>query len=373
MAKSSSEDARMKALETALKEINKSLKSKNDIDDGPLVSRFGDKPRQVPVISSGSFILDSLLGGGFAKGRIIEIYGHEGSGKTSIALTAAAGVQKAGGVCAFIDMEHALDPYRAETLGVDMSNMLIAQPAYAEKALNLVLKLIKSEMVDLIIVDSVAAMTPLAELEGDLEDQTIGLLARIMSRALRRVAAEASRTGTTVIFINQTREKVGTFSRFGTPETTPGGRALKFMSSQRIQINSPKKIKEGDEAVALVMKFKVEKNKIAAPFKSGETNLTFDKGIDIYTEIFEKAPDYGVIERPNNRTYVEAATGEVIGKSKDIAFARLKEDAELFERVKSAFAEAVIKTKSYGPEDDTIEELDDYEDDSSEGSVDVED
>lgn len=341
MAKASSADAREKALDDALKVINGKLKSQAG---GELIAKFGNKPKHVPTISTGSLVLDSLLGGGFAKGRIIEVFGPEASGKTSIALTALGNAQKAGETAAFIDLEHALDPYYAETLGVDMENLLFSQPDYAEQALNLLLQLINSGTVDFIVLDSVAALIPKAEFEGSFEDQTIGLVARILSRALRQIAAAAAKNNVTVIFINQTRVAIGGYSPNGVPETTTGGKALQFTASQRVRVAGTKQITEGKETIGKAVILNIKKNKIAPPFLKGETVLTFAQGINKKAELIEVGPQFGVIERPNTRTYIEAATGERIGTSKAEALATLESNEEMFNRLAAALQEAISES-----------------------------
>lgn len=341
MAKASSADAKSKAIDDVLKLINKEIKS--EISD-EVISKFGDKPRSVPTIPTGSLVLDSILGGGFAEGRVIELFGPEASGKTSFALTAVGNVQKKGGVAAFLDVEHALDPYYAETLGVDMDNLLVSQPEYAEQALNLMLRLINSDVVDVIVLDSIAALIPKSEYEGNFEDQSIGLLARVLSKALRRIAADAAKKGVTCIFINQVRAAIGGFSPMGTPETTTGGNAMKFTASQRVRIAGSKQIMEGKEAIGKNTTLIVKKNKIAPPGLRGETVLTFAEGINQAAELIEVGPKFGVIEKPNNVSYIEKETGEKIASGKANAIARLKEDKEMFDRLSKAFKEAVTES-----------------------------
>lgn len=338
MAKASSADAKEKALEEALKQINSQLKTESG---DPLVAKFGDKPRNVPTVSTGSLVLDSLLGGGFAVGRVIEVFGPEASGKTSIALTAAGNVQREGGTVAFIDLEHALDPYYAETLGVNMTDLIFAQPDYAEQALNLMLKLINSDMVNMIVMDSVAALIPKAEFEGSLEDQTIGLVARILSRGLKQIAGAAAKKNVTIIFINQTRAAIGGYSPMGTPETTTGGKALQFYASQRVRVSGSKQIVEGKETIGKAVILNIKKNKIAPPFLKGETVLTFAQGINRVAELIEVGPQFDVIERPNNRTYIEAETGTKIGSSKGEALETLETDKEMFDRLSTALQTAI--------------------------------
>lgn len=338
MAKASSANAKEQALEEALKQINSQLKTESG---DPLVAKFGDKPRNVPTVSTGSLVLDSLLGGGFAVGRVIEVFGPEASGKTSIALTAAGNVQREGGTVAFIDLEHALDPYYAETLGVNMTDLIFAQPDYAEQALNLMLKLINSDMVNMIVMDSVAALIPKAEFEGSLEDQTIGLVARILSRGLKQIAGAAAKKNVTIIFINQTRAAIGGYSPMGTPETTTGGKALQFYASQRVRVSGSKQIVEGKETIGKAVILNIKKNKIAPPFLKGETVLTFAQGINRVAELIEVGPQFGVIERPNNRTYIEAETGTKIGSSKGEALETLETNKEMFDRLSTALQTAI--------------------------------
>lgn len=329
MANMPTNEEKLKAFEEALKHINSEIKS----ESGTLISRMGDTPPMVETISTGSLVLDSIVGGGFPKGRIIELFGAESSGKTTFALTAAANVQAQGGTVAFIDFENALDPRYARALGVDIANMALAQPDYAEQGLQLVENLAASGAVDLIIVDSVAALVPKQELEGDLEQQSIGLVARILSRSLKKLIATANRTKTTIILINQTRVAIGQFSPMGTPTDTTGGKALKFYASQRIEIRKGQQIKEGGEVLGVQTRMSVKKNKIAPPFLTGETVITFGKGINKAVEMIEVGPTFGVITKPNNRTYVETATGEIFAKSKADAVAAIENDPALYDRL----------------------------------------
>lgn len=306
-----------------------------------IIAKLSDRPMDVKTISSGSLVLDSILGGGFAVGRLHEIYGPEASGKTSIALTAAANVQRTGGNAAFIDLEHALDPAYAAKLGVDVDNLAVAQPDYAEQALELVEQLAQTRLVDLIIVDSIAALVPKLELEGDMEQGSIGLVARLLSRSLKKLTGTAHRTGTTIIFINQVRDQIGGFSPVGTPQTTTGGKAMKFFASQRIDVRKREQVKEGKEIIGTLVKLKIVKNKIAPPFGEGFTVLTFNHGINRPAEMIEVGPEFGVIGRPNNRTYVETETGEIIAKSKADAVKRLQEDTEMFDRLTAALSATI--------------------------------
>ncbi len=328
-------DKKLKAFNDALKHLN-AQKGLLSSETGTLIAKLSERPMDVETISTGSLVLDSILGGGIAKGRIAEFYGAESSGKTSIALNAIANVQREGGTAAFIDLENALDPKYARVLGVNTDELAVAQPDYAEQALELVEQLAASGAIDIIVVDSVAALVPKLELEGDMDQNSIGLVARLMSRALKKLVSTANRTKTTVIFINQTRDAIGGFSPMGTPTTTTGGKALRFFASQRVEIKKGLQVKDGKEAIGNIVKYTVKKNKVAPPFKVGETVLSFGKGINRPAEMIEVGPDLGIIDRPNSRTYVEAATGEVIAKSKAEAVQRLEEDSEMYERLADA-------------------------------------
>jgi len=330
---------KQKMFDDLIKGINSSKKYSSNDASGKLLAKLSDKPLNVNTISSGSMVLDEILGGGLAQGRLIEIYGAESSGKTSIALTALGNVQKDGGTAVFIDAENALDPKYAAKLGVNLAELAVAQPDSAEQALNLMQDLIESGVVDIIVLDSIAALVPQAELDGDAGDHTIGLVARLLSKQLKKMIKPANQTNTTVLFINQTRDAIGSFSPFGTPQTTTGGKAMKFYASQRIEIKRGQQVKNdsgtGDskEIIGNQVKFKIVKNKVAPPFGTGESVLTFNQGINIPAEIMEVGVQYGIVEKPNLRTYVEVETGEVFGKSKAEALDRLKNDEELLNRL----------------------------------------
>lgn len=326
-------EAKLKAFNEALKRLNSVKSGLLSSDSGQLIAKLSDRPLNVETISTGSLVLDSILGGGLARGRIVEIFGKESSGKTSIALTAVANTQKAGGTAAFIDLENALDPKYAKKLGVDIDNLAVAQPDYAEQALQLVQELAESGVVDIIVVDSVAALVPKLELEGDLDQNSIGLVARLLSRTLKKLVSTANRTKTTIVLINQTRVAIGAYSPTGTPEDTTGGKAIKFYASQRISVNRRGQIKDGKDVIGNEVRFKIVKNKVAPPFGEGLTVLTFGSGINKAAELVTVGPAVGVISMPNNRTYVEAATGEVFAKSKAEAVEKLETDTELFNRL----------------------------------------
>jgi recombination protein RecA len=260
------------------------------------ITTFGNDYSEIEVIPSGSIQLDRALGiGGYPKGRVIEIYGNESSGKTTLALQAIAQCQKLNGKCAYIDLEHALDGKYCEVNGVDLSKLLLAQPDSGEQAFSLIEALIKTSMIDLIVVDSVAALVPNAELNGEFEDQTIGLQARMMSKGLRIIQSLMAQHNTTIIFINQIREKIGVM--FGNPETTTGGRALKFYSSVRIELRKVELIKNGNDCIGIKTSAKIVKNKVAPPLYKAFIDIYFDKGIDHTIEIIDFALEKGVIDK----------------------------------------------------------------------------
>ncbi len=277
-------------LEATLKEIEKAFGKE-------AVLRLGDRPAtDVGAIPTGSLLLDAALGiGGYPKGRIVEIYGPESSGKTTLALEAIAQVQKAGGRAAFVDAEHAIDPEYAAALGVDVDNLILSQPDYGEQALDIVEMLARGGAFDLIIVDSVAALVPKAELDGTLSDQSVGLQARLMSKALRKLAGQLSKSNCTVIFINQLREKVGLM--FGNPETTTGGRALKFYASVRLDIRRTETLKDGDTVIGNGVTVKVVKNKVAPPYRVAKLQMIYGQGISHEREVVSLALAYGLIQK----------------------------------------------------------------------------
>ncbi|WP_270344969.1 recombinase RecA [Lactococcus petauri] len=318
---------REKALKDALDLIEK------DFGKGSLM-RLGEAASQkVQVTSSGSLALDIALGaGGYPKGRIIEIYGPESSGKTTVALHAVAQVQAEGGIAAFIDAEHALDPVYAAAIGVDIDQLLLSQPDYGEQGLQIAEKLIESGAVDLVVVDSVAALTPRAEIDGEIGDSTVGLQARMMSQAMRKLAAGINKTKTTAIFINQLREKVGVM--FGSPETTPGGRALKFYASVRLDVRGSTKIEEGSgdnkTAIGKLTKIKVVKNKVAPPFKVALVDIMFGEGISKTGELLTIAVEEGIVKKAGAWF---SYNDEKIGQGAEKAKSFLKDNPEIFNEI----------------------------------------
>lgn len=318
---------RDKALADALALIEK------DFGKGSLM-RLGEAANQkVSVVSSGSLALDIALGaGGYPKGRIVEIYGPESSGKTTVALHAVASVQKEGGIAAYIDAENALDPEYAKALGVNIDELLLSQPDFGEQGLQIAEKLITSGAVDLVVIDSVAALVPKAEIDGEIGDSSVGLQARMMSQAMRKLAGHINKTKTTAIFINQLREKVGVM--FGSPETTPGGRALKFYASVRLDVRGSTKIEEGSgdnkTQIGKITKLKVVKNKVAPPFKVALVDIMFGEGISKTGELLTIAVDEGIIKKSGSWF---AYNDEKIGQGSEKAKAYLKEHPEVFDEI----------------------------------------
>ena len=321
-----------KALDAALAQIEKQF-GKGTI----MRLAEGEVIDDIQVVSSGSLGLDIALGvGGLPRGRVIEIYGPESSGKTTLTLQVVAEMQKIGGTCAFVDAEHALDIQYAQNLGVNLSDLLISQPDTGEQALEVVDSLVRSGAVDLIIVDSVAALTPKAELEGDMGDSLPGLQARLMSQALRKLTASIKKTNCMVIFINQIRMKIGVM--FGSPETTTGGNALKFYASVRLDIRRIGTIKKGDEAIGNETKVKVVKNKVAPPFKSAQFDILFGKGVSRIGEVIDLAVEHKVIEK-SGAWY--AYKGEKIGQGRDNTREFLQSDGTLAREIENKVREAV--------------------------------
>ncbi len=301
----------------------------------------------VTVISSGSISVDAALGvGGFPRGRVVEIFGPESSGKTTLALQVAAEAQKAGGTVAFIDAEHALDPVYARKLGVDTDNLLVSQPDYGEQALEITAALAGSGAVDAIVVDSVAALVPKAELEGEMGDSHVGLQARLMSQALRKLTGTVSRTNTCLIFINQIREKIGVM--FGSPETTTGGRALKFYASVRADVRRIASIKDGDSVVGSRTRVRIVKNKVAAPFREAEIDLMHGEGISRETDLLDLGVAHGVVEKSGSWF---SYRGERIGQGRESARQLLKEQVDLRERLETELRKVLGLTAPAGNAD----------------------
>ncbi len=294
------------------------------------IMKLGEKGvRNIDVVSSGSLALDQALGvGGYPKGRIIEIFGPESSGKTTIALHAIAEVQKTGGRAAFIDAEHALDPVYAKKLGVDTDELLLSQPDTGEQALEIVEALVRSEAMSIIVIDSVAALVPQAEIEGEMGDSHVGLQARLMSQALRKLGGIVNKTNTICIFINQLREKVGVM--FGNPETTPGGRALKFYSTVRLDVRRAEQIKVGSDVLGNKTVIKVVKNKVAPPFKTAEVEIMYGEGISKTGEIIDIASNLGILDK-SGAWY--SYKGEKIGQGKENAKLVLKNNPALYKEI----------------------------------------
>jgi recombination protein RecA len=306
------------------------------------VMKLGDSPVvSIGSISSGSIGLDHALGiGGFPKGRIVEIYGPESSGKTTLAIHAIAEAQKAGGIAAFIDAEHAFDSSYARKLGVDIDNLLVSQPDNGEQALEITENLIRSGAIDIIVIDSVAALTPKSEIEGEMGDSKMGLQARLMSQALRKLAGTISKTGSCCIFINQLREKIGIM--FGNPETTTGGNALKFYSSVRLDIRRISQIKEGDSVTGNRARVKVVKNKLAPPFRQAEFDIVYGEGISKTGEIIDLAVDYNIIKKAGSWfSYGDTK----LGQGRDAVKSLLTDNPELAEEIEAKIIEALSVKK----------------------------
>ncbi len=325
---------KLKALEGALDQIKKRY------GDNAIMRLTDDHVFKVDVISTGSLGLDRALGiGGLPRGRITEIFGPESSGKTTLALQVIANAQKSGGVAAYIDAEHALDPKYARSLGINLDTLLISQPDYGEQALEIVEQLISSGAVDVVVVDSVAALVPKAELEGEMGDQHVGLQARLMSKSMRKLSAVISRTNSCAIFINQIREKIGVM--FGSPETTPGGRALKFFSSVRIDIRRTGQIKSATEVIGNRTKAKVVKNKVAAPFREAEFDIIYSKGINWVGEVLDQAVEEGICGKKG--TWL--SYGDLrIGQGRENAIAYLEENREVQAEIQAKVIERLWPT-----------------------------
>jgi len=325
-----SKDDRLKALDTAMGQIEKQH------GKGTIMKLGGNPYNEIDAISTGSIMVDYALGvNGIPRGRVTEIYGPEASGKTTLALQVIAQAQKKGGYCAFIDAEHAFDPKYAKNLGINTDELLISQPDSGEQALEITETLIRSGALDVIVVDSVAALVPRAELEGEMGDSHMGLQARLMSQALRKITGIVSKSRTSCIFINQVREKIGVM--FGNPETTTGGRALKFYSSVRIDIRRIGSLKKGDEVLGNRTKVKIVKNKVAPPFKVVEFNILYGKGVSRVSEILDLAVEYDIIEKRGSWYRYD---GDPIGQGTDAAMQFLEEDPELTDKI-----EKIVRAK----------------------------
>ncbi len=318
-------EEKKKALEMAVQQIEKKF------GKGSVMMLGENVAMNVEAIPTGSFTLDNALGiGGVPRGRIIEIYGAESAGKTMIAQSIIAETQKAGGTAVFVDVEHALDPEYARKLGINTDTLYISQPDSGEQALEITEQFIRSGSIDVIVVDSVAALSPLAEIEGEMGDSHVGLLARLMSQGLRKLTAAVSKTNCVCIFINQLREKVGVL--YGNPEVTTGGRALKFYSSVRLDVRRGELIKDGSNIIGHKVKVKVVKNKVAPPFKQAEFDLIYNEGIDNVGEVLDLAVENGVLRRAGAYYYYGE---EKIGQGRDNAKQYLKDNSELFEEIKT--------------------------------------
>ena len=323
--------AKMKALQAAMSKIEK------DFGKGSIMRMGDEKIENVEVIPTGSLGLDVALGvGGYPKGRIIEIYGPESSGKTTLAIHAIAEAQKQGGIAAFIDAEHAFDRFYAEKLGVDVDNLWISQPDNGEQALQIADQLISSSAVDILVIDSVAALTPKKEIEGDMGESAVGLQARLMSQALRKLTATISNTNTCCIFINQLREKIGIM--FGNPETTTGGNALKFYASVRLDIRKATSLKDGDNIIGNHVRVKVVKNKVAPPFRKSEFDIMFGIGINKIGEIVDLGVDYDIIQKSGSWY---SYNGSKLGQGRDATMTLLRDNPELCDELEGLIKEAI--------------------------------
>ncbi|MDO8504250.1 MAG: recombinase RecA [Candidatus Liptonbacteria bacterium] len=308
--------------------------------EGAIMTLGDTKHKNIAAIPTGSFSLDMALGvGGLPRGRIVEVFGPESSGKTTLALNVVAQAQKQGGKAAFIDAEHALDPEYAKKLGVKINELLISQPDNGEEALNILESLVRSEMISVVVVDSVAALTPKVEIEGEMGAQYMGLQARMMSQALRKLTALADRTKTLIIFINQIRMQIGVF--FGNPETTPGGKALKFFTSVRIDVRRIAQVKKGEEVVGSRVKAKVVKNKVAAPFRVAEFDIMYGTGISYEGDVLTSAAANGVVTKTGNTYSFE---GEKLGVGMEATKEKLKEDKKLLNAIKEKTIQALEGT-----------------------------
>jgi recombination protein RecA len=339
-----SKDDRLKSIDIAIGQIEKQ-------HGKGTVMRLGDSAtNEIATISTGSIMVDYALGvNGIPRGRVTEIYGPEASGKTTLALQIIAQAQKAGGYAAFIDAEHAFDPKYARALGINTDELLVSQPDSGEQALEITETLIRSGALDVIVIDSVAALVPRAELEGEMGDSHMGLQARLMSQALRKITGVVSKTRTSCVFINQVREKIGVM--FGNPETTTGGRALKFYSSVRIDIRRIGSIKKGDEVLGNRTKVKIVKNKVAPPFKVVEFNILYGKGISRISEVLDLAVEYDIIEKRGSWYRYE---GEPIGQGTDAAIQFLEEDEELANKIEASVRAKLMPEELHSEEEENV-------------------
>lgn len=339
-----SKDDRLKSIDIAIGQIEKQ-------HGKGTVMRLGDSAtNEIATISTGSIMVDYALGvNGIPRGRVTEIYGPEASGKTTLALQIIAQAQKAGGYAAFIDAEHAFDPKYARALGINTDELLVSQPDSGEQALEITETLIRSGALDVIVIDSVAALVPRAELEGEMGDSHMGLQARLMSQALRKITGVVSKTRTSCVFINQVREKIGVM--FGNPETTTGGRALKFYSSVRIDIRRIGSIKKGDEVLGNRTKVKIVKNKVAPPFKVVEFNILYGKGISRISEVLDLAVEYDIIEKRGSWYRYE---GEPIGQGTDAAIQFLEEDEELANKIEASVRAKLMPEELHSEEEEKV-------------------
>jgi recombination protein RecA len=329
-------EGKLKALQMAMAKIEK------DFGKGSIMKLGDEKVEQVDVIPTGSIALDIALGvGGYPRGRVIEIYGPESSGKTTLAIHAIAEAQKKGGIAAFIDAEHAFDRFYAANLGVDVNQLLISQPDNGEQALEIAEQLIRSSAIDIIVIDSVAALTPKAELEGSMGDNKLGLQARLMSQALRKLTSAIDKTNTTCIFINQLREKIGVM--FGNPETTTGGNALKFYASVRLDIRRISQLKNGDNVIGNKVRVKVVKNKVAPPFRRAEFEITFGEGISRLGEIVDMATELDILKKSGSWWSYENSK---VAQGRDAVKAVLKDNPELCAELESKIYAALQNNPS---------------------------
>ncbi|SDJ00558.1 recombinase RecA [Salimicrobium halophilum] len=346
---------RKQALDMALRQIEKQF------GKGSIMKLGEQAERKINTVPSGSLALDVALGvGGYPRGRIVEIYGPESSGKTTVALHAIAEAQRAGGQAAFIDAEHALDPTYAQALGVDIEELLLSQPDTGEQALEIAEALVRSGAVDMIVVDSVAALVPKAEIEGEMGDSHVGLQARLMSQALRKLSGAINKSKTTAVFINQIREKVGVM--FGSPETTPGGRALKFYSSVRLEVRRAETLKQGNDMIGNKTRIKVVKNKVAPPFRKAEVDIMYGEGISREGELVDIATELDLINKSGSWY---SYNGDRLGQGRENAKQYLKENVEVYEELKRLIRE------HYGMDGETKAASEEEKDAENQESLDV--